>query len=173
VVERYLYPKRRPGPLFFVFLLWIVLTATSGGRTLHSGGAMVGFICAAGAFVSGVAFVPGAAWLKLGPQGFTVRYWFKESTYRWIDIKEFKLITHRYMGFIPLRRSVGFKFSESYPRNVLSRMAGAIVAFDRNLPDNYGMKPKELAMLLESWRRQATGIGAIGYPVSSSPIEPE
>jgi len=134
---------------------------------------MVSFIFAAAAFVSAVSFVPGAARLKLSPQGFTVRYWFKENSYRWTDIKEFKLITLRYMGFIPVRRSVGFTFSESYPRNVLARMASAIASFDRNLPDNYGMKPKELMVLLETCRHQAMGIAVNDYQVSSAPIEPE
>ena len=90
------------------------------------------------------------------------------------QIKEFTLITYRYMGIIPFRRSVGFKFSESYPkRNVLSRMAGAIASFDRNLPDNYGMKAQDLVVLLESCRRQAVGVDADRFEVPWPAIEPE
>jgi len=108
--------------------------------------------------------VPGAAWLKLDSQGFTVRAWFKENAYRWTDIKEFKLITYRYMGFIPIRRSVGFTFSRK--RNIIARIAG----FDRILPDNYGMKPKDLMALLELSRHQA----ASADPSAAWPaIEPE
>jgi hypothetical protein len=146
-------------------------TATS---SRHSGGVMLSFICAVSVIVWNVSLVPGAAWLKLDSQGFTVRYWFKDNTYRWTDIKEFKLITYRYIGFIPVHRSVGFTFSKSYPkRNVVSRMVGAIASFDRNLPDNYGMKAQDLLVLLESCRRQAMGVDANRYQVPWPAIEPE
>ena len=170
-MERCLYPsRRRVGLLVFGCFLLIMLTATSA-RNRRSGGAMLSFLCVIGVIMSSVSLVPGAAWLKLDSQGFTVRYWFKEETYRWIDVKEFKLITHRYM-LIPIRRSVGFTFSESYPRNPISRMVGAIAAFDRNLPDNYGMKAQELLVLLESSRRQAVGVDANRYQAWPA-IEPK
>ena len=171
-MEQCLYPRRRLGLLFFVCFLWIVVTATS---SRHSGGGMVSFICALIVIVSnGVSLVPGAAWLKLDSQGFTVRYWFRDNTYRWTDIKEFKLITYRYLGVIPVRRSVGFKFSESYPkRNVVSRIVGAMATFDRNLPDNYGMKARDLLVLLELSRRQAAAPDANRYQVPWPAIEPE
>jgi hypothetical protein len=173
-VERCLYPsRRRVGLLVFGCFLLIILTATSA-RNRRSGGAMLSFLCVIGVIMSSVSLVPGAAWLKLDSQGFRVRYWFKDNTYRWTDIKEFKLITYRYMGFIPVRRSVGFTFSESYPkRNVVSRIAGAIASFDRNLPDNYGMKAKDLLVLLESCRRQTVGVDANRYQVPWPAIEPE
>ena len=170
-MERCLYPRRRPALLLFYCFLWIVLT---GIPSRHSGGAMLSFICAVCIIMFNAWLVPGAAWLKLDSQGFTVRYWFKENTYRWTDIKEFKLITHRYMGFIPVRRSVGFTFSERYgKRNVISRIAGAIAQFDRNLPDNYGKKAKDLLALLESCRSQAVGVDANRYQIPWAPIEPE
>jgi hypothetical protein len=118
--------------------------------------------------------VPNTSWLKLGPQGFTVRYWFKEDTYRWTDVKEFKLITLRYMGLIPVSRSVGFTFSENYPkRNIVLRIAGALAAFDRKLPNNYGMKAQDLLILLESCRRQAAVADQNLYQVPWPAIEPE
>jgi hypothetical protein len=160
IAERCLYPKRHLGRLLLFVFLWIVLTATSA-RTRHSGGAMISFICAAGVIISALSLVPGAAWLKLDSQGFTVKKWFREDTYRWTDIKEFKLITYYYMGFIPVRRSVGFTFSRK--RNIVARIAGAIASFDRILPDNYGMKARDLMALLESSRRQAVGVGADPY----------
>ena len=173
MLERYLYPsRRRLWLLFFVCFLCIMLSATSS-RTGRSGSGLFTLMCIFGVIMSAVSLVPGAAWLKLDSQGFTVRYWFKETTYRWIDVKEFKLITYRYLGIIPFKRSVGFKFSESYPkRNVVSRMVGAIASFDRNLPDNYGMKAQELLVLLESSRRQAVGDDANRYQPWPA-IEPE
>jgi hypothetical protein len=173
-VERCLYPsRRRVGLLFFVCVLWIVLTATSS-RTGHSGGGLLSLICVFGVIMSAVSLVPGAAWLKLDSQGFTVRHWFKDDTYRWTDIKEFKLITYHYVGFIPVHRSVGFTLSDSYPkRNVVARIAGAIASFDRNLPFNYGMKAQNLLVLLESCRRQAVGVDANRFQVPWPAIEPE
>jgi hypothetical protein len=172
-VERCLYPTRRLGRLCFLIFLWIVLTATSS-RSWHTGGAMLSFICALGILLTAVSLIPGATSLKLSSHGFTVRKWFKDESYRWTDIKEFKLITYRYMGFIPIRRSVGFTFSESSSkRNVFGRIVGAIASFDRILPDNYGMKAQHLMALLESTRRQAVGDLANRYAISSDPIEPE
>jgi len=83
------------------------------------------------------------------------------------------LITYRYLGFIPIRRSVGFRFSETYKRNVLRRIAGALVSFDRILPDNFGMKARQLVALLEEARLQALADPASRYTISSDPIVPE
>jgi hypothetical protein len=100
-----------------------------------------------------LGYIPGGAFLKLDRQGFTVCYWFKETSYRWSDIAEFKVITYRYMGIIPYRRLVGFRYTESSgKRHLVLRIAGAFARFDRALPDTYGMKAKELALLLERWR---------------------
>jgi len=173
-VERCLYPSqtwRRLRLLLAVCFLLMVMTTLRPGR---AGGPMVVFICAMGVMMCALSLVPGAASLKLDSQGFTVRYWFKEETYRWIDVKEFNLITLRYMGFIPVRRSVGFKFSESYgKRNIVLRIAGAIARFDRQLPDNYGMKAQDLLVLLELSRRQAVEGDANRYPVLAPAIEPK
>jgi hypothetical protein len=100
-----------------------------------------------------LGFIPSAAFLKLDQQGFTVCYWFKETSYRWCDIAEFRVISYRYLGIIPFRRVVGFRYTESSGRRHLAlRIAGAIARFDRALPDTYGMKAKELALLLDRWR---------------------
>jgi hypothetical protein len=100
-----------------------------------------------------LGFIPGGAFLKLDREGFTVCYWFRETRYRWCDIAEFRVITYRYMGIIPIRRRVGFRYTESSgKRHLALRIAGAIARFDRALPDTYGMKAKELALLLDRWR---------------------
>jgi hypothetical protein len=171
-VERYLHPTRRLGRLAFLFLLWIMLTFRSS-HTLRTGGAMLSFICFLAILMTAASLIPGAMSLKLSAHGFTVRNWFKDESFRWTDVKEFRLITYRYLGFIPIRRSVGFRFSETYKRNVLRRIAGAIVSFDRILPDNFGMKAQQLAALLESTRRQAVADPANSYAISSDPIVPE
>ena len=171
-MERSLYPTRRIGRLAFLVLLWIVLTFRSS-HTWRTGGAMLSFICLMAILLTAASFIPGATSLKLSSHGFIVRTWFREESFRWTDVKEFRLITYRYLGFIPIRRSVGFRFSETYKRNVLRRIAGAIVSFDRILPDNFGMKAQQLVGLLESTRLQALADPANRYAISSDPIVPE
>lgn len=131
---------------------------------------MLSFLCFIAILMTAASFLPGAMSLKLSPQGFTVRNWFKDESFRWTDVKEFRLITYRYLGFIPVRRSVGFRFSETYKRNVLRKIAGAIVSFDRILPDNFGMKAQQLVALLESARLQAVNDPANAYAISSDPL---
>jgi hypothetical protein len=100
-----------------------------------------------------LGYIPGAAFLKLDQQGFTVCYWFRKTSYRWCDIADFRVISRRYMGVIPFRRFVGFRYTESSgKRHLALRIAGAITRFDQALPDTYGMKAKELALLLDGWR---------------------
>jgi hypothetical protein len=101
----------------------------------------------------GLGYIPRGAFLKLDQQGFTTCYWFRETSYRWCDIAEFRVITYRYLGIIPYRRLVGFRYTESSgKRHLALRIVGAIARFDRALPDTYGMKATELAPLLERWR---------------------
>jgi hypothetical protein len=100
-----------------------------------------------------LGFIPGGASLKLDQQGFTSRYWFKETRYKWSDIAEFRVITYRYLAIIPYRRMVTFRYSESSgKRNLALRIVGAIARFDAALPDTFGMKAKELALLMDQWR---------------------
>lgn len=112
-----------------------------------------------------LVYIPGAAFLKLDQSGFTVCYWFRETHYRWCDIAEFRVITYRYMGIIPFRRMVGFRYSESSgKRHLALRIVGAIARFDRALPATYGMKARELALLLDRWR-----LGSVTRDQSATP----
>ena len=157
--------------LFWSLLLMVLVVASV--RNSRSNLGMMMFFCVIGIIFTVVSSRPNASALKLDSQGFTVRFWFREDTYRWLDVKAFKIITTRYMGVIPLSRSVGFSFSDNYKRNVVLKIVGKIAAFDRKLPDNYGMKAKELLVLLETCRRQAAAGGPGSYPISAAPIEPE
>ena len=96
--------------LLFWSLLLTVLVAASM-RNSRSNLGMMMFFCVIGIVFTLISSRPNASALKLDSHGFTVRFWFKENTYRWIDVKAFKIITTRYMGVIPLSRSVGFSFS--------------------------------------------------------------
>jgi len=167
-VERILYPKRRLGRLALLVLLWIIVTT---GSLRSRGGPMISFVLAIGVIMLAVSLIPAATWLKLDSQGFTVRKWFRQDTYRWSDIKDFRLITYRYMGIIPFRRVVGFTFSRK--RNIAARIVGALARFDRLLPDNFGMKPKNLMALMELSRRQAVDVGTGPYAPPANEPEQE
>ena len=172
-MERILYPSRRRAGLLVLGLFLVIVMTAGPARGRRSSLPMLRFLCVVGVIMSSVSMLPGAAWLRLDSQGFRFRYWFKDKTYRWTDVKEFTLITYRYMGFIPVRRSVGFRFSENYPkRNVVSRIAGALASYDCILPFNYGMKAKELLVLLESCRSQALA-DPNRFQVPWPAIEPE
>ena len=162
-MEKRLTPSsRRFMIILAVFGLWIMAIGATAG--------MLGLLFALALVAAfGAMLLPGAAWLQMDPEGFTVRNFYRDERFRWVDIKEFKVMTYRYMGFIPIYRSVAFTFSEHYPkRNLLLRVASKLAAFDRKLPDNYGMKAQELAKMLEAARLRAVG----NYPVLPSPVEP-
>jgi hypothetical protein len=148
----------------------MIVVTFGSSHSLRTGGVMLSFICFIAILMTAASLIPGAMSLKLSSRGFTVRNWFKEESFRWTDVKEFRLISYRYLGFIPIRRSVGFRFSDTYKRNVLRRIAGALVSFDRILPDNFGMKAQQLVVLLESARRQALADPANSYAISSDPL---
>jgi hypothetical protein len=73
----------------------MVLVAASVQNSRSNLGMMM-FFCVIGIIFTVVSSRPNASALKLDSQGFTVRFWFKENTYRWIDVKAFKIITTRY-----------------------------------------------------------------------------
>jgi hypothetical protein len=136
-------------------ILYGTLSAHFLTKSLRTGSANP-LLCLAFLFVAvdrSLGYIPGAAFLKLDQQGFTVCYWFRKTSYRWCDIADFRVITRRYWGIIPFRRFVGFRYTESSgKRHLALRVASAIARFDRALPDTYGMKAKELALLLDQWR---------------------
>ena len=72
-------------PFVAAFLLSFV---DCGGHTVHPGGALYSILFAACIIIFNAWIIPGAAWLKLDSQGFRVRYWFVENSYRWTDIME-------------------------------------------------------------------------------------
>jgi hypothetical protein len=147
-MEQELYPNRWRWALIGLFYLILLPTlARAGGSSLALAGMAVF------AVYGGIMLLPGSTSLKLDVEGFTSRMAFRDQRYEWNQIAAFKVITTRYMGFIPVRRRVGFDFAESYKKKGLARkFLHAFVPYDRLLPDNYGMKAKDLAVLLETWR---------------------
>jgi hypothetical protein len=145
--ERVLYPGRAR---LILLMIGCLLGMFAGGLTFF------GLICAACACFFAASLLPNGSWLKLNQTGFTFKMWFRVTTYRWSDIESFVLITRRYWGVIPISRSAGFRFSASYRKpNVARKFVRALVGWDGQLPDNYGLKAKVLVELLSTYRLQA------------------
>jgi hypothetical protein len=111
-----------------------------------------------------VQLLPGSAFLRLSPEGFTIRHMWRNTVYRWSDIERFGVLEIRPSGH--RQRMVGLNFSESFPnaRRVRS-MVRSLSGFDGALPDNYGWDCARLAAHLESWKaRWADGIPATEPP---------
>jgi hypothetical protein len=64
------------------------------------------------------------------------------------------VVTQRALGFIPISRMVGWRYTKDAKRPAILKVTGAILHYDALLPDSYGMKAQELAALMEAWRRQ-------------------
>jgi hypothetical protein len=143
-LEKILYPSR--GKL-------VAYTVACVGIMLISRGTL-SILCGLAALVFAGQLLPGSSCLLLNESGFTVRMWFRDSTYRWCDIETFGIITWRQWGIIPVRRSVSFRYSANRRKhvNVGLKIANAIAGFDGSLPDNYGMKAKDLAAVMDQWR---------------------
>jgi len=105
--------------------------------------------------VSVVQLLPGAAYLRLSPDGFTVCSLFREHTIRWADVKEFSV------GRVLLHKMVMFNFegsAGSFPRSQSLRSLNVkLCGFEAGLPDTYGLPHNELAALLSDRKASAHG----------------
>jgi len=96
--------------------------------------------------------------LKLDAEGFTIKSMWEERRERWADVEAFYVVTTRYMG-IPIRRMVGYRYAKEYQQSMVRKVLRFVNRWDKLVPDNYGMKAKELAALLEQRRASAPPAG--------------
>ena len=109
----------------------------------------------AGAVVFAVLLLPRSAYLRIGPEGFTICSLFRARSLRWADVDTFQVATfHQQIGS---RKMVVFNFSPHYQGSRRGhKLAVAISGYAGGLPDTYGMRPEELANLLNEYRRRYT-----------------
>ena len=162
--EKILYPGRGRAFFLTVFCAIFSFVGIDAGGT----GWILGVLAGAGALIFFSNLLPGAARLKLDAQGFSYRMAFREHRHNWTDIESFGVLTRRYLGVIPFSRKVCFSFTANHKktRALVIRMAATVTRFDGQLPDNYGLKARDLAALMESWRVRAANSSA--YAVSAS-----
>jgi hypothetical protein len=79
-MEKVLYP--RPGRLVVLSCASLMLARITTG--------WLSLIRTLAAMAYGISLLTGASCLKLDPTGFTIRSWFREKTFRWTDIAEFR-----------------------------------------------------------------------------------
>jgi membrane associated rhomboid family serine protease len=152
--------RKRWGALFVLGLVFV-----AGGVFIildgASGGWFVLLFFGACTLAFGVQLVPGAAWLRLTPEGFEWRAMGRRSRFRWDDVERFHVytVTTRYRT----QEHVGFDFSNRTPEHqtlwqTIAR--GVSGGADHALPDTYGRDAEDLAQTMQRWRdRYATRRG--------------
>jgi len=140
-------------------ILVVALAGLTGGLMLWGGG-KVGWLFVTVALLACIGTISELFprnWLWLSPEGFRYGTFWVVSRYRWSDIAGFsvQLVRQSKRG----RPRVVFSFSASCrerpegPPKILGLFpypTGHL--YDCCLRENYGMPPKQLAELLESWR---------------------
>jgi hypothetical protein len=121
---------------------------------LLKGSGILSPLCIGGAFILGIHRLLGGGTLKLDHEGITVQSFGREHKDRWADIDSFGLLTYRYF-LIPVRRMVTYRFVPTREISLAEKAARFVNRFDRMLPSSFGMKPAELAALLEEHRQKA------------------
>lgn len=99
------------------------------------------------ALVFAIQLLPGSSSLTLTPEKFIVRTLFRSFEHTWDEVESF-FATH-----ISVNKMVAFNYSELYTRQQRGRaFSSKLTGVEAALPDSFGMKPEDLAMLLNSWK---------------------
>jgi hypothetical protein len=147
-----LYPSRKKTALF----LFGSAVFVAGGIFLIIKGETIGWFCTIffglGLAILAVQLVPGCAHLTVDDDGIEICMLFRRSRIAWSDIGGFGTFSIRNHG-IAVRKMVGINFSEAYASARSGRaVAKALSGFDGSLPDTYGLKAEDLAVLLSHCR---------------------
>ena len=106
-----------------------------------------------GVIASAMMLVPGAAFLKVTPEGFTVRSLFRSFSYKWNEIDRF------YVAGSGWNRFVAFEFAAHVDKLRATRKIVALLSkHEAALPDSYGMKCEELVELLTRRKANASSV---------------
>lgn len=167
-MEQIFYPRKRD---WVITLLGAVLLAVLGVWAFANGESPL-LRCLGGFFVIlsviGIPFaalhlVPSSSFLKLAPDGMTVRSFWRTTEYRWVDISEFGVATFqtRHQDYRQTHQRVGFNFSRYSPalKRATSpdRFAHRIGGYEAALPDTYGQDCETLAAHLNRQRDRFMG----------------
>lgn len=156
----------RPSPWKMVLLLLVSLGFVSIGIFLLKNGSsradpVMAWLCMIFfgfcALIFLIQLIPGACYLRLAPDGFTVCSTWRKRYYRWDDIFEFGITT--VPSGVVRRKIVGFNFSlgSTHPDRH-SRTVGfsvAVCGYEAGLQDVYGLGCEKLADLMNQHLQQS------------------
>lgn len=139
--------RKKAAMLFLVCLVFVM-----GGVWMVRSGEAEGYFVAGffglGLPVAALQFHPRAAYLELREDGFTFCGLFRAHSVRWADVREFGVMD------VSGNLMVGWNFTADYARSGRARVvAKTLTGYEAALPDSYGMKPRELADVMESLRQ--------------------
>jgi hypothetical protein len=125
------------------------LTVQEGHPIGWAGWAAI-FFFGSGVIVFCLLLLPGSAYLKLDPAGFTVCSLFRVHSTRWYEVDSFEV------GTIAGRKLVVFNFSNLHRGQDFARaLASSISGHEGALPETYGLSAEELAAMMNDWRQRA------------------
>lgn len=102
-----------------------------------------------GIISSVISLLPNTSFLKLTKEGFEIKNSYQSSFVKWSDVEVFRFAYNYNIG--PNR--VVFTFSKGCnPYKLTKILSYTVVGNQADLPNNYGMKPRELAQLMNEWR---------------------
>ncbi len=142
-----------------IWLLFLCSAFTAGGIWMILDGQKMGWFCG-GFFALGIPIFliqmhPRASYLTVSHEGFEFSSLFRKTRYRWSDLSAFGTYTLRQKG-MPVGTFVGFDFSpECQIAPKMRAVSKAMAGFEGGLPDTYGMKADELALLLASYHAES------------------
>ena len=103
-----------------------------------------------GVIVFGLSLLPGSAYLRLDPTGFTVCSLFRAHSTSWFEVDSFEVA--RIRG----RKLVVLKYSSLHRgQEFVRKLAVAIGLHEGALPETYGLSAEELAAMMNDWRVRA------------------
>ncbi len=147
----------RPSRRRLLVLLIVAASFTAVGALMIRGGDQRGwFVLSVPGIAAIVPFLilvlPGASYLRLAPEGFTICSLYRKSFIRWSEVTGFQLTT------VALKTLVGFDYAPKFQRSPrLRRLSAAISGCQGALPDTYGLRALELATVMAIYRKRAIG----------------
>lgn len=156
-MELILRPRR------FKYLLFALLSVgfAIGGALTVRDSKLLGWVeilfFGSGAIVFCLLLLPGSAYLRLDPAGFTSCSLFRPHFTPWCEVDSFAV------GTVGIKRMVVFNFSElHHGQKYLRKVSSGLSGYEGALPDAYGLKAEELAALLNDWRQRYAPSAASG-----------
>jgi len=142
-----------PGRLRSLLLLLVCVSFTAFGVFMASRGQRIGYVnlvlFGSGCVIFIVNLNPRASYLKLENESFTYCALFRAHTVRWDDVAGFGTVR------IGLNNMVAWNFGPNHLRKVVLRdMNRSLCGFDAGLPNTFGMKAEDLAVLMEMLRQR-------------------